>query len=98
MIDGFLASDEDEELVLPKCNGFLRKLMYQAVEKYGNDMCLETRVLDNKDRVLVAIKTSEEMKIEREKQKCRQELEDLQDAVGFSTVIQHLSESVSSQC
>lgn len=95
MLDNFLKS-EDTELQLPKCNAFLRKLIYQMVSnKYSDEIRLETRVLENKDRILYALKSSVEEREEVERKKCEQELSDLKDAVGFSTVIQYIADSVS---
>lgn len=69
--------------------------MYHAVDRYGPSISLETRIMDNKDRILVAVKSDAIRKAEKERQKCKQELNDLQDSVGFSAVIQHLADSVS---
>lgn len=95
LIDDFLISDE-EELKLPRCNAYVRKLIYQTIaSKYGDDLNLETRIIENGDRCLFATRSSPEKKVEFEKKKGEKELDDLKDAVGFSTVIQYISDSVS---
>ena len=96
-IEKFLESSEPEELEFDRCNAFLRKLIFQEVgQRFGSDkIFLESRVMENKNRVLVATRTgSEEMKKQKEKEKMERELKELEDAIGFSTVIKKISESV----
>lgn len=62
--------------------------------KYTDEIRLETRVLENKDRILYALKSSLEEREEAERKKCEEELSNLKDAVGFSTVIQYIADSV----
>lgn len=96
MIENYLKSDE-KELMLPQCNSFRHRIIYESTRaKYGKQICLETRILSNKGRVLFVKKrgTSEITK-ENLKQQLRTSLDELENVVGFSKVIQCISESVS---
>lgn len=69
--------------------------MYQSVqERYGEDVVLETRIMENKDRFLFVTRMTADEKVAKEKKRCEQELIDLKDNVGVSTVVQYISESV----
>lgn len=94
-IEDFLQTDE-EELILPKCNAFLRKLIYNtAEERLVGRASLGTRTLENKDRIMYVTKpkTTQE-KLEEDQKKIAEELEELETAIGFSKVIRHLMDSV----
>lgn len=90
----FLSRDE-EELVLPKCNAFLRRLIYQSVdEKLSGKVAIETRTVD-KDRVLVVMKPkSKEELLQNEQKKVSEELKEMDDAVGFAKVMKAVVSSV----
>lgn len=94
-IQTFLKSNEDE-VVLPRCNAFLRRLIYQTVqEKLKDQVSLETRTV-NRDKLLVATKPKTREQRENDEQKrIETELKDLDDAVGFSKVLRLLINSVS---
>lgn len=95
-IEMFLDSNETE-LQLPKCNSFLRRLVYQTkTEKFSDKITLETRQLENKDRILFVrrLKTREEEE-EIEKQKYEEQIRELEDFVGFTKVLQMIVTSVS---
>ncbi|KAJ9580971.1 hypothetical protein L9F63_023850, partial [Diploptera punctata] len=97
-IEQFLESSESEELQLDQCNAFVRKLIYQEVGKRfdSNKLVLESRISDNKNRILFALRTgSEEVKKRKEKERMERELRELEDAIGFTSVIKKISESVS---
>lgn len=95
-IEDFIVGKE-EELVLPPCNAFLRRLVYQTVdESYKDKVSVETRVLENKDRILVVTrpKGSDE-KIEKEQMRVAEELKELDNAIGFAKVVRAIASSVS---
>ena len=51
--------------------------------------------MDNRNRALVVTRTgSEEAQKEKEKAKMERELQEVEDAVGFSSVMKKISESV----
>ncbi|RZB38999.1 poly(A)-specific ribonuclease PARN [Asbolus verrucosus] len=83
------------ELELPKCNAFMRRLIYQTTaQKYKNKILLQTKQLKNKDRILVAtkFKTKEEQQ-EIEKKLFEEELTVLDDFIGFTKVLRLIVDS-----
>lgn len=82
-------------MVLPKCNSFIRRLIYQTVEaKFKNKVSLETRTV-NRDKIFVATRPKTKEEKEREEQKrVKAELKDLDDALGFTKVLRALVNSV----
>ncbi|GFG30197.1 hypothetical protein Cfor_10176 [Coptotermes formosanus] len=95
-IETFLAASEPEELVLDRCNAFVRKLVFQTVGQRFDSSALqvESRVLENRNRVLVVTRGgSIEERKKKEQEKRDKEFQDLEDAVGFSQVLRKISES-----
>ncbi|XP_967921.3 poly(A)-specific ribonuclease PARN [Tribolium castaneum] len=93
-LSDFLDSDDDE-LELPKCNAFVRRLIYQTTgQKFTNKIVLHTKQNKNKDRILVAskCKTKEEQQ-EIEKRLFEEELTNLDDFIGFTKVLRIIVES-----
>ncbi|KAJ8957351.1 hypothetical protein NQ318_004830 [Aromia moschata] len=93
-IEVFL-ENEESELRLPKCNAFYRRLVYQMkTEKFQDKISLETRQLENKDRILFVtrLKSKEEEK-ELAKQKFEEQLSELEDFVGFTKVLKMIVDS-----
>ncbi|XP_076309191.1 poly(A)-specific ribonuclease PARN-like isoform X2 [Tachypleus tridentatus] len=89
----FLASDK-ESLDFEPCNSFLRKLIYQALEnKRSSGIYIETQTTENQERFIRIRKCSDQEKAQIVKDKQSSELEELQDAVGFSKVIKLITES-----
>lgn len=88
---------DKEEIILPKCNGFIRRLVYKSVaERLGSKVSLLTRELPNNDRVLVVTRPkSIEEKKEIEEEKCRNEEVEFENAVGFSKIVRLIVDSVS---
>ncbi|XP_017768590.1 PREDICTED: poly(A)-specific ribonuclease PARN-like [Nicrophorus vespilloides] len=93
-IEKFIASDKDEH-ILPKCNPFIRRLIYQtARERIDKRASLETRQLENKDRVLVVTRPkSIDDRNKDEENKKLEEAEVLKQAIGFSEIIKYLAQS-----
>jgi len=91
-IEEFVKS-EDQQLELEKCNSFQRRLIYQtAKEKYSN-LSLSTVAKTGGDRVICVIKADEEQQQNMAWLKDQAELSDLEEAFGFSRVIQKITES-----
>lgn len=91
-IQQFLDSDKNEqEIVLERSNGFVRRLVYQEVrERFSpNDLAVET-----KNFIMIArkIKGNEE-RLKEEQEKRKQEEAEIDDAVGFTHVIRLISKS-----
>jgi len=96
-IETFLAASEPEELVVDRCNAFVRKLVFQTVGQRfdSNALQVESRVLENRNRVLVVTRGgSIEERKKKAQEKRDKELQDLEDAVGFSLLLRKISESV----
>jgi poly(A)-specific ribonuclease len=91
----FLDSDSTE-LELPKCNAFVRRLIYQTTaQKYKNKIILQTKQMKNKDRILIATKfKSKEQHEEMEKERFDKEMTDLDDFIGFTKVLRIVVDSV----
>lgn len=88
------SKDGLSELSLPPANGFIRKLIYQEVwKKYTpDDLRIETR-----NGVMVVKRPATEKELaDDEKKKQDEEEAEINEAVGFSTVIRLISQSVSS--
>ncbi|KAJ8923107.1 hypothetical protein NQ315_001660 [Exocentrus adspersus] len=87
-IEEFLQSDQ-VELQLPKCNSFLRRLIYQTKsEKFRDRISVETRKMDNKDRILFVTRLKSKVEeAEMQKQKYEEQLSELDAFVGFTKVL-----------
>ncbi|XP_021925751.1 poly(A)-specific ribonuclease PARN-like isoform X2 [Zootermopsis nevadensis] len=95
-IKTFLASSEPEELVLGCCNAFVRKLIFQTVgQRFDSSVVqLESRLTDKRNRVMVVTRAgSVEERKKKQQEKKDKELQDLEDAVGFTSVLRKISES-----
>lgn len=94
-IEEFLES-ESNEMYLPKCNAFLRRLIYQTAHlQFVNKVSLQTKQLENKDRVILVTKFKSEEELEKEAQKKAIEAkEEMEEAIGFSTIIKEIANSV----
>ncbi|CAH1795096.1 unnamed protein product, partial [Owenia fusiformis] len=84
-----------ESIQLDPCNGYLRKLIYQTVQlRFKNDVHLEAKTLENKQRCIVVARGKSENDLKQlEEAKKEAEWQELEDAVGFSKVIRHISQS-----
>ncbi|XP_052241794.1 poly(A)-specific ribonuclease PARN-like isoform X2 [Dreissena polymorpha] len=94
-VEKFLESGEHETLSLPSVSAFQRKLTYQSLQaKFGTEIHLQAKTGDNRERFIVVtkVKGEEGMKqIEANRQK--QDLDEIDDAVGFTHVIKMISQS-----
>ncbi|XP_065208665.1 poly(A)-specific ribonuclease PARN-like isoform X2 [Planococcus citri] len=91
-IEDFLSPENKEkELQIDKCNGFVRKLVFQtAYEKFSTkNFSLTTKWVDN-SAYLVAQKGKS--KIEQDKENFEKDLNELKDAFGFSKIIKYISD------
>ncbi|XP_045448596.1 poly(A)-specific ribonuclease PARN-like [Melitaea cinxia] len=91
----FLKDGTEEEIEIDKCNAFVRRLLFQELgSRFKNEAFVETKVLENKDRVLkVSRLTSPNDSKARDTQKKEKEWEEFEDAVGFSKVARMISQS-----
>ncbi|XP_041435224.1 poly(A)-specific ribonuclease PARN-like isoform X5 [Xenopus laevis] len=92
-VEDFLKNDQKSMNVEP-CTGYQRKLIYQTLNwKYPRGIHVETVESEKKERYIVISKVDEEERKRMEQQKQAKEREELDDAVGFSRIIQAISSS-----
>ncbi|KAK9883461.1 hypothetical protein WA026_001640 [Henosepilachna vigintioctopunctata] len=94
-IQQYLEGGSDEPIQLPKCNPFLRKLIYQTSEDMFTDLVrVETKQLDNKEKVLnvTRVKSSDELK-SIEQQKLDEDNKIFQEYIGFTKVLRYIVDS-----
>jgi len=91
-IEEFVKSDE-QQLELGKCNGFQRRLIYQTAREKYKHLSLSSVTKTGGDRVICVIKADEEQQQKMAWLKDQAELSDLEEAFGFSKVIQKMTES-----
>ncbi|KAL3272701.1 hypothetical protein HHI36_014165 [Cryptolaemus montrouzieri] len=91
----YLKYSDQESIQLPKCNPFLRKLIYQTIgEVFGSEVCVETKQLENKDRVMYVSRVKSEEELEaKAKQKFDEESKILDESVGFTKVLREVVNS-----
>lgn len=93
-IETMLKDPESDCVGLPPCNGFLRKLIYQtAKQRFQTGIHMEGTMNEKKQRYIVVTKVDEIQKKKLEDEKQAKEAEDIETAVGFSTVIKMISQS-----
>lgn len=90
----YLEGDDPEPLVIPPCNAFQRKLIYQTVEEKFPLVHLETKTGEKKERYMVVNRTKNAEERQK-KQMDKQALEkmELDIQVGFSKVIRAIADS-----
>lgn len=94
-IEVFLASN-DKELTIDKCNAFMRRLIYQeARSRWPNKVRIESKVENNWHCLLVQKAGSKEEEEEKENQRREKEKLEIRQAVGLSTLLKKIVESVS---
>jgi len=92
-IRGFLSAPDQQSLDLPKCNSFQRRLIYQTVREKFSDVSLTTVVKTGGDRVIAVVKADQDEQERLAGEKDRAEMNDLEEAFGFSRVIRKMTES-----
>ncbi|XP_023943220.2 poly(A)-specific ribonuclease PARN [Bicyclus anynana] len=91
----FLNDDKSEEMEIDRCNAFIRRLLFQELgARFKNEAFVESKVLENKNRVLkvTKLKSVSEVK-DLDTQKKEKEWEEFEEAVGFSKVARMISQS-----
>jgi len=91
-IQNFMAG-EDIQMELGKCNGFQRKLIYQTAKEKYKDLSLSSITNSHGDRVILVVKADEEEQERLAGERDGAELSDLEAALGFTQVINKISES-----
>ncbi|KAG8231447.1 hypothetical protein J437_LFUL000164 [Ladona fulva] len=101
-IKNFIKSPEKKLEIGEQSSGFVRKLIFDAVEKNFKDVGIyaESGIKEGggrNDRVVILTKeegSKEEILEQRDKEWCKTMLEELDAAIGFSSVIRAITESV----
>ncbi|XP_063361825.1 poly(A)-specific ribonuclease PARN-like [Cydia amplana] len=91
----FLDEQKSEEMEIDRCNAFIRRLCFQELgSRFKGEAYVETKVLENKNRVLKVTRvTPENAAQDREAMKKDKEWEELEEAVGFSKVARMISQA-----
>ncbi|CAK1546976.1 unnamed protein product [Leptosia nina] len=91
----FLKENKREEMEIDRCNAFMRRLLFQELgTRYKDVAFVETKVLENKDRVLKVTRlSSSQDRKSRDDEKKEKEWEELEEAVGFSKIARMISQS-----
>jgi len=84
---------EDTQMELSKCNGFQRKLIYQTAREKWKDLSLSSITNAHGDRVILVVKADQEEQERLAGERDGAELSDLEAALGFTQVINKISES-----
>ncbi|XP_032520459.2 poly(A)-specific ribonuclease PARN-like isoform X2 [Danaus plexippus] len=91
----FIDFENEDEMEIDRCNAFIRRLLFQELGKrFHNEVFVESKMLENKNRVLKVskIKCGSD-RMNRDVQKKNEEWEQFEDAVGFSRVARMISQS-----
>lgn len=93
-IEAMLKDPESKCVGLPPCNGFQRKLIYQAAQqRFKTGIHMEATTNEKKQRYIVVTKVNESEKKMLEEERQTKDADDIETAVGFSTVIKMISQS-----
>lgn len=94
-IENFLASDK-EELMIERCNSFMRRLVYQEVKKRWPDKVrVESKVKNTWNYLLIQKVGTKEQEKEKEDQRREKEKLEFDQAVGISNLLKKIMNSVS---
>ncbi|RLU16444.1 hypothetical protein DMN91_010512 [Ooceraea biroi] len=92
-IEEFLASDK-EELMIDKCNAFIRRLVYQEARvRWPNQLRVEGKMERTWHCLSVQKVGTKEEEEERENEKREKEKLEMEQAVGFSILLQKIAKS-----
>ncbi|XP_050670882.1 poly(A)-specific ribonuclease PARN-like isoform X2 [Leptidea sinapis] len=91
----FLKESQDTEMEIDRCNAFIRRLLFQELGiRFKDEVILETKVLENKNRVLKVTRlvAGDDKKCHDTKRK-EKEWEEFDQAIGFSKIARMISQS-----
>ncbi|XP_012535917.1 poly(A)-specific ribonuclease PARN isoform X2 [Monomorium pharaonis] len=92
-IENFLASDA-KELTIDRCNGFMRRLVYQEARiRWPNKVRIETKIENTWQCLLVQKTGTKEEEEEKDNEKRQKEKLEIQQAVGLSNLLKKIVES-----
>ncbi|CAH2241330.1 jg20498 [Pararge aegeria aegeria] len=91
----FLDDATAQEMEIDRCNAFIRRLLFQELgTRFKTEAFVESKVLENKNRVLkvTKLKSATDVK-DLDTQRKEKEWEEFNEAVGFSHVARMISQS-----
>lgn len=96
-IENFLASDA-KELTIDRCNGFMRRLVYQETRvRWPDKVKVESKIENTWHCLLVRRAGNKEEEEEKENEKREKEKLEIKQAIGLSNLLKKIVESVSTQ-
>ncbi|XP_038068770.1 poly(A)-specific ribonuclease PARN-like [Patiria miniata] len=91
-VDEFVKNDKEQTLNLDPCTGFQRKLTFQTVKaRHESGLMLTTKAGEKGERYIEVTKATEEDKKLMMQKRLQAELDEVDDAAGFSQVIDLIS-------
>ncbi|KAJ8730314.1 hypothetical protein PYW07_017352 [Mythimna separata] len=92
-VKNFIDNTTEKEMEIDKCNSFIRMLLFQELRiRFKDDVMVDTKILENKSRVLKVIRKTAGMS-DQETMRKKREWDELEEAVGFSKVAKMISQS-----
>ena len=85
-----------DEIILPPCNGFLRRVLFESIESEHPDLVLESREQENKDafwKSIAVLRLGGEQKRQRELARRQAKLEAVEARAGFLRVFEAVCRS-----
>lgn len=94
-IEEFLASDA-EELIIDKCNAFIRRLVYQeAKTRWPDKVRIESKIENTWHCLSVQKAGTKKEEMEKDNQRLKKEKLEIEQAIGLSNLLKKISQSVS---
>jgi len=92
-IEEFMKAEEQESFLMEKCNGFQRRLVYQTARERFPEASLSSKSNEAGDRVIQVLKADKDQQVRMALENDQAEMESLEDSLGFTRVIQKITES-----
>ncbi|CAB3253840.1 unnamed protein product [Arctia plantaginis] len=94
-VKAFIDDKTADEMEIDRVNAFIRLLLFQELRgRFNDEILVDTKILDNKNRVLKITRRKPDMEMEdHDAVRKRREWDELEDAVGFSRVARMISDS-----
>ncbi|XP_063896141.1 poly(A)-specific ribonuclease PARN [Helicoverpa armigera] len=92
-VKDFIDNKTEDEMEIDRCNAFIRMLLFQELKaRFKDDVMIDTKILENKNRVLKVIRKKADME-DQDTIRKKREWDELEEAVGFSKVAKMISQS-----
>ncbi|XP_050560831.1 poly(A)-specific ribonuclease PARN isoform X1 [Spodoptera frugiperda] len=92
-VKNFIEKSTDAEMEINRCNSFIRMLLFQELKlRFKDEIIVDTKVLENKNRILKVIRKTADMD-DQDTLRKKKEWDELEEAIGFSKVAQMISQS-----